>query len=83
MPETDLIWAYRYAWFVWHKKNAYAPLITNEEYDALVTEVCAYGTGEQEYACLKQHNGWPDEIKTLALYLAKKHGMADKPNGAA
>lgn len=71
VPSLDVIWACRYAYFVWCKDGR-KPLITDKEYDDLVMEEIEYGGGEKEFEKIKQHQGWPDGIKSLALYLAWK-----------
>lgn len=67
-PTIDLLWAYRYAYFGWKE-----PLISDEAYDVLVKEEIEFGGGEKAFAYIKSYQGWPNYVKTLALYLAEKH----------
>lgn len=69
VPSIDLIWSYRYAYYVWKM-----PVISDTEYDALVEEEIEYGGGERAFAEIKLHRGWPIHIRTLALYLVEKYG---------
>lgn len=66
-PMLDLIWAHRYIFFVYKKR-----VITDEVYDALVAEEVEFGGGKKAFAKLKEHRGWPNHIKSLALYLFDK-----------
>lgn len=63
----DLIWALRYA----HTASGYTPIVTDEEYDALVIDECEYGTSAQEFKKIKAQ-GYPQYIKCLAEYLSSK-----------
>jgi hypothetical protein len=67
-PRMDLIWAHRYIHFVWK-----TPIITDKAYDDLVEEEIEYGGGLKAFATIKLHQGWPDYIKSLALYLHEKY----------
>jgi hypothetical protein len=49
------------------------PVISDDAYNALVHEVVEYGGGEKAFNAIKLHKGWPDRIKSLALYLVEKH----------
>lgn len=69
-PTLDLIWALRYIYFVYKQS-----VVTDEVYDALVSEEIEYGGGELAIFKIKSHSGWPDHIKSLALYLVEKDKM--------
>ena len=66
-PKLDLIWAYRYIHFVYKK-----PLISDTVYNELVDEEIEYGGGLLSFEAIKEHRGWPEHIKCLALYLVGK-----------
>ena len=66
-PTLDLIWAHRYLYFVYHR-----PVITNRAYDDLVKEEIEYGKGAKAFSEIKHHEGWPDYIISLALYLLQR-----------
>jgi len=66
-PTLDLIWAYRYIHFVYKRD-----LICNSAYDKLVDTEIEYGGGLLSFEAIKEHRGWPDHIKCLALYLVGK-----------
>lgn len=66
-PTLHLIWAHRYIYFVWKK-----PLLSDESYNDLVKEEIEYGGGERAFEAIKAHQGWPDYIKSLALYLVDR-----------
>lgn len=66
-PTLDLIWAHRYIYFVYK-----TPIISDEAYDDLVKEEIEYGGGGPAFAAIKAHNGWPNYIKSLALYLTER-----------
>ncbi len=71
-PTLDLIWAYRYIHFVYKEQ-----VISDVAYDQLVQEEIEYGGGAPAFAKIKNHQGWPEHIKSLALYLfdrAKQEG---------
>jgi len=71
VPSIDLIWAYRYIYFVYGKEKEGA--IPDELYDDMVAEECEYGGGDLRFDDIKKHPGWPEHIRSLALYLSIKH----------
>ena len=71
VPVMDLIWAYRYIYFVYNKEKRGA--IPDSVYDELVEEECEYGAGALQFEEIKTHQGWPEHIRFLASYLAIKH----------
>lgn len=66
-PTLDLIWAHRYMHVVWKD-----PIISDKAYDDLVKEEIEYGGGEKAFAKIKNHDGWPEHIRSLAMYLSLK-----------
>ena len=72
VASLDLIWALRYAYFVWAKKDEEKALVPDAEYDEMVQEEIEYGGGLKAFATIKSQQGWPSHIKSLALYLAEK-----------
>ena len=66
-PTLDLIWAYRYVHIVYKQS-----LITDEVYDALVQEEIEYGGGAAAFEAIKHHQGWPERIRSLGLYLVQR-----------
>ena len=70
IPSIDLIWAYRYIYFVWNKEKE--GIISDQLYDDLVQEECEYKNAQQ-FEEIKRHQGWPEHIRSLAMYLAIKH----------
>jgi len=66
-PTLDFIWAHRYIYFVYK-----TPILPDKVYDAMVEEEIEYGGGEDKFLEIKNHHGWPDYIKSLALYLCGK-----------
>lgn len=67
VPTIDIIWALRYAYFGWKE-----PIVSDDVYDDMVKEEIEYAS-EKSFARVKMHAGWPDPIKSLAMYLADKH----------
>lgn len=67
VPAMDIVWALRYAHFGWKQ-----PIISDEEYDALVQEECEFGGGTKAFEIIKAHQGWPIYIRALAQYIADK-----------
>lgn len=67
IPNLDLIWALRYAYFAWKE-----PIVSDDVYDDMVEEEIEFA-GEKKFTQVKLHSGWPDPIKSLAMYLADKH----------
>jgi len=75
-PTLDIIWAFRYAYFVWGKDYPeLKKLITDEQYDDLVKEEIEYGGGEAAFEHIKSSKIAPSYIRSLALYLAEKSKM--------
>jgi len=68
IPNLDIIWALRYAYFAW--KND--PIVSDDVYDEMVEEEIEFA-GERKFARMKLHVGWPEHIKSFAMYLADKH----------
>lgn len=68
-PSLDLIWALRYIYFVYKK-----PILSDEAYDALVSEEIEYGGGLADFTRIKDHQGWPPYIRALAGYLSERPG---------
>jgi hypothetical protein len=66
-PRLDLIWAHRYIYFVYKTS-----LISDEAYDDMVKEEIEFGGGEKAFVTIKLRQGWPDCIKSLALYLVER-----------
>jgi hypothetical protein len=66
-PTLDLIWAYRYVHVVYKQQ-----LISDEVYDGLVQEEIEYGGGAAEFEAIKHHQGWPERIRSLGLYLVQR-----------
>jgi hypothetical protein len=69
-PTMDLIWAYRYAYFVWGKEES--GIVSDLTYDDLVKEEIEFGGGGNAFEIIKAHRGWPDYVISLALYLSAK-----------
>ena len=65
-PTLDLIWAHRYIYFVYKK-----PIISDDAYDKLVKEEIEFA-GVKGYATVKDHRGWPQYIRSLAIYLIER-----------
>jgi hypothetical protein len=72
-PTLDLIWAHRYIYFVWK-----TPVISDAAYNDLVKEEMEYGGGGTNFARIKLHQGWPDHIKSLALFLDQRRKWEGK-----
>lgn len=66
-PTLDLIWAYRYIYFIYNKS-----LISDKAYDTMVHEECEYGGGAGKFLEIKGHQGWPSHIRSLAMYLVER-----------
>ncbi len=72
-PKLDRIWAYRYIFLIYKRS-----LISDTTYNDLVEEEIEYGGGTQAFAEIKHHLGWPEHIKSLALYLVQKQDALTK-----
>lgn len=67
LDSMDVVWAHRYAYFGWKQ-----PMISDQEYDDLVQEECEFGGRTLDFNAIKAHRGWPEHIRSLALYLHGK-----------